>query len=163
MSSSQNTNRIFNEVVGNGINTIVIHYSPSFYNNDVHQAEMTSFVDLMDDNNIAVQFIAPVTVYDYHIPKAMIKLIREPSFQLTPANNESYQLRVTSFYKFISDNNISSERVFYPHKIFCSESECTYQKDGIPYYFDGGHLTLTGAEQLKPLFNEIAVQIGLRR
>ena len=51
--------------------------------------EMTSFVDLMDDNNISVQFIAPVPVYDYHIPKAMIELIREPSSHLTSVNYDS--------------------------------------------------------------------------
>ncbi len=163
MSSSQNANRVFDEVVENGINTVVIHYSPSFYNNDVRQIEMTSFVDLMDDNNISVQFLAPVPVYEYHIPKAMIELIREPSYQLTSVNYESYQLTAQSFYKFISENNISSERVFYPHEIFCSEGECEYQKDGIPYYFDSVHLTLTGAEKMKPLFNEIAVQMGSRR
>ena len=163
MSSAQNANRIFNEVIENRIDTVIIHYSPSFYDNDAHQIEMTSFVDLMDDINISVQFIAPVPVYDYHIPKAMIELIREASAHFTSVNYESYQLTAQSFYEFISENNISSESVFYPHEIFCSESECEYQNDGIPYYFDSGHLTLTGAERLTQLFNQIAAQISLRR
>ena len=163
MSSAQNASRIFNEVIENGIDTVVIHYNPSFYDNDAHQIEMTSFVDLMDDNNISVQFIAPVPVYDYHIPKAMIELIREPSYHLTSVNYDSYQLTAQSFYEFISENKISSERVFYPHEIFCSESECEYQNDGIPYYFDSAHLTLTGAERLTQLFNQIAAQISSRR
>ena len=163
MSSAQNANRIFNEVIENRIDAVIIHYSPSFYDNDAHQIEMTSFVDLMDDINISVQFIAPVPVYDYHIPKAMIELIREASAHLTSVNYESYQLTAQSFYEFISENNISSESVFYPHEIFCSESECEYQNEGIPYYFDSGHLTLTGAERLTQLFNQIAAQISSRR
>jgi len=163
MSSSQNANRVLNEVVENQISTVVIHFSPSFYDADVHQAERTSFVDLMDDNNISVQFVAPVPVYDHHIPKAMIELIRDPSYQLTSVNYEIYQLTAQSFYKFISENNISSERVYNPHKIFCSEGECEYQKDGIPYYYDSGHVTLTGAKKMRPLFNEIAVNIGSLR
>ena len=163
MSSSLNANRIFNEVIDKKINAVVIHYSPSFYDKQAYLKEMNSFVGLMDDSGISVQFIAPVPVYDYHIPKAMIELIRDPSSQLAPVSDESYQLTSKNFYKFISEKNISSERVFYPHKIFCSESECDYQEDGVPYYYDSGHLTLTGAEQLKPLFNEIAAQISPRR
>ncbi len=163
MSSSLDARRIYSEVIEKGINTVVIHYSPSFYDNDAHQIEMASFVDLMDDNNISVQFIAPVPVYDYHIPKAMIGLIRDPSSQLTSVNYESYQLITQSFHKFISENDIGPERVFYLHDIFCSESECKYQNDGIPYYFDSEHLTLTGAERLKPLFNEIAAHISSSR
>lgn len=159
MSSSQNASRIFNEVVEKRINTVVIHYSASFYNNDANQIELTSFVDLMDENNISVHFIAPVPGYDHHIPKAMIELIREPSSHLTSVNYESYQLTAQIFYNFISENTISSERVFYPHEIFCSGSECEYQSDGVPYYYDTGHLTLTGAERLQPLFNGVALKI----
>lgn len=163
MASSQNASRILNEVVEKRINAVVIHYNPSFYDNGANQIELTSFVDLMDENNISVQFIAPVPVYDHFIPKAMIELIREPSSHLTSVNNESYQLTAQSFYKFISEHTISSEHVFYPHEIFCSGSECEYQSDGVPYYYDTNHLTLTGAERLQPLFNEVAVQIISRR
>jgi len=162
-SSLHNARRIFNAMVEKGINTVLIHYSPSFYDNDAHLIEMTNFVDLMNDNNISVQFIAPVPVYDYHIPKAMIEMIREPSSHLTSVNYESYQSTAQSFYKFVSENNISAERIFYPHEVFCSDSECQYQNDGVPYYYDSEHLTLTGAERLQPLFNEIAAHISLRR
>ena len=93
----------------------------------------------------------------------MIALICEPSSHLTSVNHESYQLTAQSFYKFISENTISSEHVFYPHEIFCSGSECEFQSEGVPYYFDTGHLTLTGAARLQTLFNEVAVQIISRR
>lgn len=163
MSSSGNATRIFDEVIAKKINNVVVHYNPPFYNSDHYTTEMSSFIDLIDETNISLQFIAPVPVYNYHVPKAMIGLIREENTKLIPVNYDSYKMASQSFYKFLNENNISLERVFFPHEIFCSESECEFQKNGKPYYFDSHHLTLTGADQMKPLFKDIAMRIGSRK
>ena len=100
MSSSHNAGRILNEVDRNGIKTVVIHYSSTFYDYDVYQAELAAFIDMMNDNNVEIIFVAPVPIYDYHIPKAMLQRIREPNFQFTPTNHESYQISATGFHNF---------------------------------------------------------------
>lgn len=163
MSSSQNAELISNEVVRNGINTVVIHFSPDIYFKAINLARMTSFVEIMKANNIGVLFIAPVPVYKHHIPRTMLRLLHEPNSNLTLTDYESYKISATSFDNFISENNFSLENVFYPHTVFCPESECAYQREGVPYYFDNDHLTLTGAMQLHPIFNEIGLQLNSKK
>jgi len=160
MSSIHNAEFIRNEVFGNRISTIVIHYSPSAYDNANNIERMTAFVEMMKAKNISVLFIAPVPVYERHIPRAMLELLDEPSSNITITNYDGYKISTASFDNFINENNVSVEDVFYPHTIFCPESECAYQREGQPYYFDPHHLTLTGADQLQSIFNEIGLRLS---
>jgi peptidoglycan/LPS O-acetylase OafA/YrhL len=41
-----------------------------------------------------------------------------------------------------------------PSPYFCGSGQCTWHKDGIPFYLDSNHLTFTGGEVLRPLFAE---------
>jgi peptidoglycan/LPS O-acetylase OafA/YrhL len=159
MSSSQSEEIIKDEVLSNEINSIIIHYSQSFYKSDINLTRMKAFVDLMREIGIKILFIAPVPVYDYHIPKMMLQLQNEPSSNFILTNYESYKIETENFDEFITKNNIGKENIWYTHSVFCPQFECAYQKDGVPYYFDSEHLTLTGAKQLQPIFNEISSQI----
>ena len=160
-SSSHNAESIRSVVVRNGIDSIVIHYHPNFFNYDDHLAEITSLVEIMKADDIPVLFIAPVPIYENHIPRAMYQLLNEPSLSLEPMDVERYTSTTHTFDKFISDSNINRENVWYPSTVFCPDRECVYQKDGVPYYFDSNHLALTGALQLKPLMDEIGSYLAL--
>jgi len=159
MSSSENEKIIKDQVLHNGINSIVIHYSSAFYNQDLHVARMKAFVKLMEEIGISVLFIAPVPVYQYHVPKMMLKLLNELNSSFTLTDYEQYQIDTESFYKFLSDSNVSQNYIWYPHRILCPKIDCVYQKDGVPYYFDAEHLTITGAFELNSLFNKIGSQL----
>ena len=160
MSSTHNAELVKNEVISNEITNVVIHYTPSFYDNANNIARITNFVEMMKSENISVLFIAPVPVYEHHIPKTMLELLNKQSSEISLTNLDVYMISSASFEKFINGNNVSSENVFYPHTIFCPENECAYQIKGVPYYFDKHHLTLTGATQLHPIFNKIGLQIS---
>jgi len=163
ISSTHNSEFISNEVIKNGISTIVIHYSPSFYDNYNSIARITAFVQMMKAKNISVLFIAPVPVYEHHIPRTMLELLDESSSKITLTNYDDYKISAASFDKFINKNNVSLEDVFYPHTIFCPERECAYQREGAPYYFDSEHLTLTGGIQLQSIFNEIGLRLSSKK
>ena len=120
---------------------------------------MKDFVELMSEIDISVRFIAPVPVYKHHVPKMMLQLLNEPISNFLLTDYKQYKIDTEGFYKFLNDSNISQENVWYPHTIYCPESKCAYQKNGVPYYFDSGHLTLTGARELQPFFNEIGSQL----
>ena len=159
LTPSQNAEVIKNEILLNGINSIVIHYHPIFYGIDINVEIMKDFVELMSEIDISVRFIAPVPVYKHHVPKMMLQLLNEPISNFLLTDYKQYKIDTEGFYEFLNDSNISQENVWYPHTIYCPESECAYQKNGVPYYFDSGHLTLTGARELQPFFNEIGSQL----
>ena len=163
ISSTHNAEFISNDVFSSGISTIVIHYSPSVYDNADSIARMTAFVQMMKAKNISVLFIAPVPVYEYHIPKTMLELLDKPSLKLTLTNFDGYKISAASFENFITENNVSAEDVFYPHMVFCPEGECVYQRGGVPYYFDSEHLTLTGGIQLQSIFNAIGLRLSSKK
>jgi hypothetical protein len=160
MSSTHNADFVANEVFSNGISNVVIHYSPSFYDNADNVARMSTFVELMKAENISVLFIAPVPVYEHHIPRTMLEILEEQNSKISLTNLDDYMISAASFDNFINETNVSLDDVFFPHTVFCPESECVYQKEGVPYYFDSGHLTLTGAAQLQSIFNGISLQLS---
>jgi peptidoglycan/LPS O-acetylase OafA/YrhL len=43
----------------------------------------------------------------------------------------------------------------YPHTRLCSQTACAMSKDGVPLYFDSNHISMAGAEELKPLFEPL--------
>jgi peptidoglycan/LPS O-acetylase OafA/YrhL len=43
----------------------------------------------------------------------------------------------------------------YPHEVFCPEGECRFYSEGQPWYYDDAHLSLTGADRVRPLFESI--------
>lgn len=159
MSTSQNEEIIRSEVLRNGIDSVVIHYSSRFFDNDVNTTRMKAFFKMMEHVGIEIMFIAPVPIYNYHIPRMMLQLLNEPGLRFALTDYEQYKIATESFVEFVNKSEISRKNLWYPHTVFCPERECTYQLDGTPYYFDSIHLTLTGALQLKSLFNKIGLQL----
>lgn len=45
--------------------------------------------------------------------------------------------------------------VLSPAEYLCPADDCLYQRDGIPFYGDSTHLTLTGARELRPMFDAL--------
>jgi peptidoglycan/LPS O-acetylase OafA/YrhL len=134
----------------NNIETLVLHFSPSAI--DIQAIER--LVSLAESVDKSVLLIEPVPMWGQHIPKAMYLNYTEnkdiPSQTLDDYKSE-HRILFDNLDKITARN---FKRVS-PAGYFC-DLECAYSSPtGKPYYFDNGHLTLSGSEILKGLFTEI--------
>ena len=148
------------EVAIHQINAVVLHYSPNVYHDAHHLVRIKSFIKSMQDLHVDVYMIAPVPVYSAHVPKAMLQALDDPEGHFPETDLVKYTQDTSGFDRFIKEIAISREDILLPHQVLCSDSQCSYQKNGVPFYFDSEHLTLTGASTLSPLFSQLAIKIA---
>jgi len=160
MSDSTDEEKVKKEVLKNKIDSVVIHYNPGFFDENKYLVRLKSFLRMMEKSDISVFFIAPVPVYEVHVPRAMLSALSDPNFKFPVMDHSKYQTKSSAFFSFINEDNIDTTYVAYPHLTMCPSDECIYQKNGAPYYFDSNHLTLTGARELKPLFKDLFLQVN---
>ena len=158
MSESHDENTLINEVLLNSISSVVVHFSPGFFDNSHHTERMKAFIKMLTKYEISVFFIAPVPVYDFHVPRRILEILDDASLSHSAKTYSEYLRESAGFFDFVDKSSNDIEEVFYPHTILCLENKCLVAKDSAPYYFDSAHLTLTGARELRPLFNDIAIK-----
>lgn len=142
------------ESLKRNITAIVLHYS-NIYRSKSATAELEKLIALAKSNGIKVVLIAPVPTYDVHIPKAMFE--RMGSYDSFRVNRTQHSERTQGFRAMMQRIEPMGVAVYDPAELLCqSNGECRFATpDQKPYYFDAGHLTLSGAQLLKPLFDEI--------
>ena len=155
MSEDTNQYIVKNAVLKSEIDAIVVHYNYNFFNNLDFTLMLKRFVDLMRDEEINVYFIAPIPKYEVNIPEAMLRSLNEKGFEFPVINKQEYLLSIPAFLDFIEVNKIDPEFVEFPHLYMCKSKNCEYSNNGVPYYFDSHHLTLTGARVLNPLYKNL--------
>ena len=74
MSPSHNDEMVMSEILDNAITTVVIHYSPSFYDDEVNVEILKRFIFSLQEEDIQFYFIAPVPISEFHVPKLMLRL-----------------------------------------------------------------------------------------
>lgn len=60
----------------------------------------------------------------------------------------------------MAEIGIPAGDIYLPHDFLCAGEACLLEREGRPVYFDEGHLTLTGAALLDPVFDDLATRIG---
>lgn len=132
------------------ISHLIVHSSP----NSTEFSTIEKLLKLAKSNDINVDFILPIPVYNKPVPK----IIYENNF------DELYTgaTYLSSNKKFIDGMNTLSQqydnfRVFNSYQVFCKDgSLCKVADDERhPFYHDSNHLSLTGAKEFKPVFEEI--------
>jgi hypothetical protein len=143
---------IVREAEKHDIDVIVLHYSP----HAIKVKTIQTLVDLSTKKHIKVDFIMPVPVWEKHIPKVLYAHL-EHNTTLPKQTQKEYQKVNRDFYnKLSSIKNLSLYRV---DDVLC-QTNCHYQDNmGNLYYFDEGHLTLTGAQKLEDIFQMIIEKI----
>ena len=152
-------NNIKNDIIKLNINYVIIHFNPGFYRKKENLKLLENFLKFLSVRSIKAIFIAPVPVYDEHIPKAMIKNISNSNLSKPYQDIIKYFKVSADFYEYIKLNKIKNSNIYYPHRILCPEHQCNYANNSTPYYFDYGHLTLSGSNTLIPMMNAIAISI----
>ncbi len=88
----------------------------------------------------------------------MVEIINDTTLSIAKKDYSKYLAENASFLGFVDRLNIGLDDVWYPHTVLCPGNKCLIERDGAPFYFDSHHLTLTGAQELKPLLNDIAAR-----
>lgn len=158
MSHRDDENILINVILHNSISSVVIHYNSSFYNDGNNLKKLTAFIKLLEQYEVNVFYIAPVPSANFLVPKKMLEIIYDATLSIAKKDYSQYLIENAGFFGFIDRLNIGLDDIWYPHTILCPENKCLIERDGAPFYFDSHHLTLTGAQELKPLLNDIAVR-----
>lgn len=102
---------------------------------------------------MAVVVVAPVPQYDESVPKAMYEATSgDYAFAFDRRHHEE---AISAFKNFEGELTEDGAWIFDPAEILCPpDRKCLFADSALkPYYFDAGHLTLTGASQLEPMFD----------
>lgn len=150
MGSTLPPKNIIKEALNRKVSEIFVHYKSG----SLELEKLSELVETANEKNIRVTLILPVPnyendpYYEESIPKILYKGKEsklEYSDYLLTNNiliNKAKELKL----------NFSNFDYLNIAPIFC-DSKCVISTiDKKPYYFDDDHLTLTGAQLLKPLF-----------
>lgn len=127
---------------------IVLHYR-NIFENPKHRKEIQTMIKLSKEQNITVAIITPTPEYDVHIPRALYEK------QNISKSRSEHKTETSDFYDLAS--SLEQTQIHDPTDILCPQNKnCLYIDEASrPYYFDKGHLTLTGSALLKPLFKDL--------
>lgn len=141
---------IVSEAVSRKIDVIVLHYSPG----SVTVPVIKQLIELARARDILVAFIMPVPCWKVHIPQALWKNIRHGE-ELPIQTRKDYEDGGKVYYDELSKIKSDNFIVYKISDVFCPERCAMVSKDGRPLYFDNQHLTLTGSELMRPVFERI--------
>jgi len=131
-----------------GADAIVVHNSPG-------AIDLKKFDQLVATSNVDVVLIEPVPVWPYGVPRALYEAsvkggrpdIRQDALHYAAFNRD--------LFAGLDDIQARRLRRYAASDVFCRPDCELSEVDGRPLYFDGGHLTLTGARRLTVVFREI--------
>ena len=132
---------------------VVLHYSSS----NVNRAYASGFTKMAGERGLPVAWLLPVPAYSEHVPKLIWNNFSAGvDFHPSPANAEETE----TFKKKLM---LAGIKTFDSYPAFCAEKCDVVDAAMRPFYFDGGHLTLTGAERLSPVIKELMTWIIFQR
>lgn len=151
MDASVTPERLINEAKKLTINHLVLHFSPKSIKIDT----IEKVLDLAQQNNMKVDFILPVPTYTESVPK----IIYQNNIQAQYDVNK-YQVDNAQLFDELSSLKVKYKifNTYEVAQIFCKTTCVISDSKKHPYYFDDDHLNLTGANQLKPVFDKIFVE-----
>lgn len=146
-------NQIINEAIKNKISWIFLHYK----SDSLDLNKLDELIEIAASKNIKITVVLPVPMYEYtdyyesSIPRALYKS-KDSNLtysQYLSMNKELIDTVKKLQGKFTNFNYIETAQAF------CNQYCSISTGDKKPYYFDDDHLTLTGAEILRPTFDSI--------
>jgi peptidoglycan/LPS O-acetylase OafA/YrhL len=141
MAGGINAYQLLQEAKARQVDSIVMHFSP-----DAVDASTVQLVaSLAATNKIQFSFVMPVPVWGRSVPKALL------SNDLPVQTIDDYR---QANARLIADLVGAKFKIYHTADVMCPGA-CLAEVAGRPLYFDGGHLTLTGAGLLRPLFDQI--------
>jgi peptidoglycan/LPS O-acetylase OafA/YrhL len=149
MNDANDASEIMKEILDNNISEIYIHYSASAVKVDL----LVNFIERVQSKGISVSVIGPVPTWNKSVPDEVWTYRDSPnkSSYLSQSFDEFNERNMNSLFA-LKSNLSPSVNFFNTGKVLCNPG-CRYQDaTGVLYYWDSGHLTLSGANVLYPLF-----------
>lgn len=136
------------EATSRKADAIVLHYSPGSLDASVVRA----VAQLANEVGIRVSFVMPIPVWDRHVPQ-MLWAAAKHGRPLEVRTLEDYERTNARLSRGLSAITVPNFKVYAVAQVFCSSACALTSSAGRPYYFDSGHLTLTGSESLREVFS----------
>lgn len=136
-------------------NALIVHYSPD----NIEVETIRKLVEKASGQGLPVSFILPVPTWKQSVPQLLWKQMKfgEPLPGQTLADYQtSYQSLAASLGQ-IADPHF---RVYPVAELFCTPNCTLTDPAGHPLYFDPTHLTLSGSELLRPLFEQVITDLA---
>ena len=149
MQGGAGIDEVYSEVKKKKISHVFLHYSSTAL--DI--LTLTNFLQKLSDENVSVTILGAVPVWSNSIPYLMWN--QDKFIDELDRNYEDYFQ--DNFDELTSIRKLLNEQTQYLDiaALFCNPM-CRYSnKDYKPYYWDSGHLTLTGSQLIKEPLNEI--------
>ena len=139
------SSQILAEAEARGVHGVLVHFSSG--NADLALA--TGFVDDAHQAGLDVAWLLPVPTYAQSVP-ALLWDARNtaPHSAIEPGNGAA----ISHLEDQLLEQGIP---IYDPRPVLCPASCVLMDGQQHPFYFDSGHLSLTGARQLEGLFGEI--------
>lgn len=150
------------EVIRNNIDIVVLHNPLSRVYQDKYDLvePITELVRLSEesDSPFEIVWVDPVPIYQNHIPKTFFRASRgEKEAQAVldkPQGINQYRKDLSSYDEQLKSISSPLFKRYKVEKIFCTPVCALREEKGELLYFDTNHLTLTGSQRLKPVFEK---------
>ena len=142
--------QVMQEADAHQVDAIVMHFS--LLGTDL--AQIGRGEQLAKERGISVSFLLPPPAWNEHVPMMLWRNRKE----LAPLPRQSLHDYATTNADLIASlGKIDYDRftVYGTAEAFCRSDCRMISAGGKPYYFDNGHLTLTGSEELRGVFEQV--------
>ncbi len=149
----QSTGEISDEISRNRIDTVFLHYSVGAVKREV----LEDFILKLKAVGITVVIFGPIPTWPESVPESM--WLDKEKILLFQSHSDFKTLNLIAL-KTLSE---IAEKFNLPYfdlaREFCREVCKFADAKGVPYYWDEGHLTLSGAQVLEPLFKTVIAKV----
>tara|TARA_Y100000996_G_scaffold414808_1_gene406880 strand:- start:1305 stop:3110 length:1806 start_codon:yes stop_codon:yes gene_type:complete len=154
-----NYQKLILDIKSNQIESVIIHFSPSFYSSEKRLKELEKMVIELKKVSIPFVFISPVPVFKFNVPRQLYLETISQDEALDMVDVKEYEQSIFGFREFLMQNGISKDDIYDVHEILCSKEKiCTISHNGKSIYIDSNHLSSYGAQLLTPIFKEISLR-----
>ena len=153
MAESIQPEDIVKEAINREVSGVLFHYSSSFFDKKEQVDALTLTVNKLKSHKINTFILSPIPGYEFHVPKLLYKSLQNENDELLGMTLSKYYDENTAFFSMFENEAFKGVTLLKAENILCPKGQCLIQKDGYPLYFDAGHLTQTGSELLRPIFN----------
>lgn len=99
--------------------------------------------------------IDPIADWENPVPEMLYRQARESGYRIEQKTAQDYRIKNHDLLDGLRGFRSPSFKRYSTESFFCNPSCLTTDKGGYPIYFDSGHLTLKGAEILRPLAQQV--------
>ena len=146
--------RLIDEALEKRVDAIILHFSPLTVDNHV----IDELVANAKKYKLQLLFIMPVPAWDKHVPRALISNIK--SQEVLPSQNiDDYKRFNEKLLEKLASIDYAKFRTYQVADAFCQPDCRLISTSGKPLYFDRWHLTLTGSEVLRSVFESLIVEL----